>query len=52
MRSNQRFLADAFRAARKRVTVSVCESVRIIRELQDLSQNQLAERTGIPEATR
>ena len=40
-----------FRAAKKRVTVSVGESVRIIRELQGLSQNQLAERTGIPQAT-
>jgi transcriptional regulator with XRE-family HTH domain len=40
-----------FRAAKKRVTVSVGESVRIIRELQKLSQNQLAERTGIPQAT-
>ena len=36
-----------YRAARKRVTVSVGESVRIIRELQGLSQNQLAQRTGI-----
>jgi transcriptional regulator with XRE-family HTH domain len=40
-----------FRAAKKRVNVSVGESVRIIRELQDLSQNQLAELTGIPQAT-
>jgi len=40
-----------FRPAKKRVTVSVGESVRIIRELQELSQNQLAERTGIPQAT-
>jgi transcriptional regulator with XRE-family HTH domain len=40
-----------FRPARKRVTVSVGESVRILRELQELSQNQLAERTGIPQAT-
>ncbi len=40
-----------FRAAKKRTTVSVGESVRIIRELQGLSQNQLAERTGIPRAT-
>jgi len=31
--------------------VSVGESVRIIRELQDLSQNELAARTGIPQAT-
>ena len=40
-----------YRPARKRVTVSVGESVRIIRELQELSQNELAERTGIPQAT-
>jgi transcriptional regulator with XRE-family HTH domain len=40
-----------FRPAKKRVAVSVGESVRILRELQELSQNQLAERTGIPQAT-
>jgi transcriptional regulator with XRE-family HTH domain len=40
-----------FRPARKRVAVSVGESVRIVRELQGLSQNQLAERTGISQAT-
>ncbi len=40
-----------YRRARKRVAVSVGESVRIIRELQELSQNELAERTGIPQAT-
>ena len=40
-----------FRPAKKRISVSVGESVRIIRELQGLSQNQLAERTGIPQAT-
>ena len=40
-----------FRAAKKRITVSAGESVRIIRELQGLSQNQLAQRTGIPQAT-
>ena len=40
-----------FRAAKKRINVSVGESVRIIRELQGFSQNQLAERTGIPQAT-
>jgi transcriptional regulator with XRE-family HTH domain len=40
-----------FRAAKKRINVSVGESVRIIRELQGLSQNQLAELTGIPQAT-
>ena len=40
-----------FRPAKKRNTVSAGESVRIIRELQSLSQNQLARRTGIPQAT-
>jgi transcriptional regulator with XRE-family HTH domain len=40
-----------FRPAKKRITVSVGESVRIIRELQGLSRNQLAQRTGIPQAT-
>ncbi len=40
-----------FRPARKRITVSAGESVRIIRELQSFSQNQLAQRTGIPQAT-
>ncbi len=40
-----------FRPAKKRITVSTGESVRIIRELQGLSQNQLAQRTGIPQAT-
>jgi len=40
-----------FRPAKKRIEVSVGESVRIVRELQDLSQNQLAELTGIPQGT-
>jgi transcriptional regulator with XRE-family HTH domain len=40
-----------FRPAKKRVDVSVGESVRIIRQLQGLSQTQLAQRTGIPQAT-
>ena len=40
-----------FRPAKKRITVSAGESVRIIRELQGLSQNQLAQLTGIPQAT-
>jgi transcriptional regulator with XRE-family HTH domain len=31
--------------------VSVGESVRIMRELQELSQNQLAAATGIPQST-
>ena len=40
-----------YRKARKRVNVSVGESVRIIRELQELSQNDLSELTGIPQST-
>ena len=40
-----------FRPARKRINVSVGESVRIIRELQGHSQNELAKLTGIPQAT-
>ena len=42
---------NEYRPARKRVAVSVGESVRIVRELQELSQNQLAALTGIPQAT-
>lgn len=37
--------------ARQRTEVSVGESVRIIREMQELSQTQLAELTGIPQST-
>ena len=40
-----------FRRAKKTVEVTVGESVRIIRQLQELSQNQLAERTEIPQST-
>jgi transcriptional regulator with XRE-family HTH domain len=40
-----------YHPARQRVAVSVGESVRIIRELQELSQNQLAELTGVAQAT-
>lgn len=40
-----------YKAARRRTIVSVGESVRIVRELQGLSQNQLAKRTGIPQST-
>ncbi|MCC7081978.1 MAG: helix-turn-helix transcriptional regulator [Burkholderiales bacterium] len=40
-----------YRLARKRVSVSVGESVRIMRELQELSQNQLASLSGIPQTT-
>jgi transcriptional regulator with XRE-family HTH domain len=40
-----------FRPAKKRVDVTVGESVRIVRELQERSQRELAELTGIPQAT-
>ena len=39
------------RTAKKRIEVSVGESVRILRELQELSQSQLSRLTGIPQAT-
>ena len=42
---------NEYRHAKKRITVSVGESVRIIRELQELSQNQLSQLTGIPQTT-
>ena len=40
-----------YRRARRHIEVSVGESVRIIRELQELSQTDLSERTGIPQST-
>ena len=40
-----------FRKAKKTVSVTVGESVRIIRELQEFSQNDLADHTGIPQST-
>jgi transcriptional regulator with XRE-family HTH domain len=40
-----------YRAAKRRIEVSVGESVRIIRELQGFSQNHLAHLSGIPQTT-
>lgn len=40
-----------FRPAKKRIEVSVGESVRVLRELQQLSQSRLSTMTGIPQAT-
>ena len=40
-----------YQRARKRVEVSIGESVRIVRELQEMSQNELAALTGIPQST-
>ncbi len=40
-----------YHKAQRRIEVSVGESVRIIRELQELSQNDLSALTGIPQST-
>ncbi len=40
-----------FTKAKNTVSVTVGESVRVIRELQELSQTQLADLTGIPQST-
>jgi transcriptional regulator with XRE-family HTH domain len=40
-----------FRPAKKRIDVSVGESVKIIRELQGMSQNDLSKASGIPQST-
>jgi DNA-binding XRE family transcriptional regulator len=40
-----------YRPAEKRASVSVGVSVRILRELQEMSQNQLAQASGTPQAT-
>jgi transcriptional regulator with XRE-family HTH domain len=40
-----------YRAASKLIEVSPGESVRILRELQELSQSDLSRLTGIPQST-
>jgi transcriptional regulator with XRE-family HTH domain len=40
-----------FKPAKRHIDVSSGESVRILRELQDLSQNNLAELSGLPQST-
>ena len=40
-----------YRKAKKLVDVSVGESVRILRELQEMSQNELSALTGIAQST-
>jgi transcriptional regulator with XRE-family HTH domain len=40
-----------YRKAIKRINVSPGDSVRILRELQEMSQNDLAAATGIPQST-
>ncbi len=40
-----------FNPAKRHIEVTTGESVRILRELQELSQNDLAGLTGIPQST-
>jgi transcriptional regulator with XRE-family HTH domain len=40
-----------YRKAKQTIDVSVGESVRIMRELQELTQAELADLTGIPQST-
>lgn len=44
-------VSKEFRLAKKQIEISVGESVRIIRELQELSQNDLSSMTNIPQST-
>jgi len=40
-----------FRKAKRHIEVSTGQSVRILREFQEISQNRLAELSGIPQST-
>lgn len=40
-----------YRKAKRQIDVSIGESVKIIRELQKMSQNDLAAVSGIPQST-
>ena len=40
-----------FRPAKRHIDVSIGESVRIIRELQEMSQSDLSDASGIPQST-
>jgi transcriptional regulator with XRE-family HTH domain len=42
---------SSYAKAKRNVEVSPGESVRILRELQGMSQNSLAEASGIPQST-
>ena len=39
-----------YKIAKRQIDISVGESVRIVRELQEMSQNELAKLTGIPQS--
>ena len=40
-----------FRPAKRHIEVSIGKSVRIIRELQEMSQSDLSDASGIPQST-
>ena len=42
---------EDYSKAKKNIDVTVGESVRIVRQLQEISQNELATATGIPQST-
>jgi transcriptional regulator with XRE-family HTH domain len=44
-------MMSEFSRAKRRIEVSPGESVRILRELQEMSQNELAAVSGIPQST-
>lgn len=44
-------MKPGYKLAKKNIVVSVGESVRIMRELQELSQADLAAQSGIPQST-
>ena len=44
-------MKKGYKVAKKNIEVSVGESVRIMRELQELSQSDLANLVGIPQST-
>jgi transcriptional regulator with XRE-family HTH domain len=47
----QQSIVKDFQPAKRHIDVSPGESVRILKELQELSQNELAELCGIPQST-
>lgn len=44
-------MKQGYRLAKRNIAVSVGESLRILRELQQMTQLQLANKTGIPQGT-
>ncbi len=47
----KKHVISKFRPAKPLIKVSVGESLKIIREFQELTQEQLAKKTGIPQST-